>query len=310
MQFKFESDQEFQLKAIESIARLFDGQYYATGQFDLDGGDLTAIPNTIELDNDAILQNLQQVQADNGLSADEELLCIEETVSLLGEEEIVNFPNFSIEMETGTGKTYVYLRTIMELFRRYGLRKFIIVVPSVAVREGVIKTLNITQDHLRQLYDNPPYRFYAYDSSKMSQVRQFAGSDGVEIVVMTIDSFNRESNRIHQTMDQLQGDVPIHLIQATRPILILDEPQNMVSELRVRALAALNPIFALRYSATHRDPYNLAYRLTPAEAYQQGLVKRIEVDGVLQEDDVNQAFIQVNSIRNRNNRLTNSVGCS
>ena len=192
----------------------------------------------------------------------------------------------------------------MELYRRYGLRKFIIVVPSVAVREGVIKTLNITQDHLRQLYDNPPYRFYAYDSSKMSQVRQFSYSDGVEIVVMTIDSFNRESNRIHQTMDQLQGDVPIHLIQATRPILILDEPQNMVSELRVMALAALNPLFALRYSATHRDPYNLVYRLTPAEAYQQGLVKRIEVDGVLLEDDVNQAFVQVNKIENKNNRLT------
>ena len=304
MQFKFESNQDFQLQAIESVAKLFDGQRYTMGQFDLDGGSLTAIPNNLELDNDAILQNLQQVQVDNDLTADEELLCIEETVPLLGEEEVVNFLNFSIEMETGTGKTYVYLRTIMELFRRYGLRKFIIVVPAVAVREGVIKTLNITQDHLRQLYDNPPYRFYAYDSSKMSQVRQFAGSDGVEIVVMTIDSFNRESNRIHQMMDQLQGDVPIHLIQATRPILILDEPQNMVSELRVRALAALNPLFALRYSATHRDPYNLVYRLTPAEAYQQGLVKRIEVDGVLQEDDVNQAFIQVNSIRNKNNRLT------
>lgn len=304
MRFKFESDQEFQLKAIESVTKLFDGQYYTTGQFDLDVGGLTAIPNSLELDDDAILQNLQQVQTDNDLSADEELLCIEETVPLLGEEEMVSFPNFSIEMETGTGKTYVYLRTIFELFRRYGLRKFIIVVPSVAVREGVIKTLQITQDHLRQLYDNPPYRFYAYDSSKMSQVRQFAYSDGVEIVVMTIDSFNKESNRIHQTMDQLQGDIPIHLIQATRPILILDEPQNMVSELRVRALAALNPLFALRYSATHRDPYNLVYRLTPAEAYQQGLVKRIEVDGVLQEDDVNRVFIQVNSIRHRNNSLT------
>ena len=304
MQFKFESNQDFQLQAIESVTKLFDGQHYATGQFDLDVGGLTAIPNIVELDNDAILQNLQQVQSDNALPVDQELQCIEETVPLLGEEEIVNFPNLSIEMETGTGKTYVYLRTIFELFRRYGLRKFIIVVPSVAVREGVIKTLNITQDHLRQLYDNPPYRFYAYDSSKMSQVRQFAGSDGVEIVVMTIDSFNRESNRIHQTMDQLQGDVPIHLIQATRPILILDEPQNMVSELRVRALAALNPLFALRYSATHRDPYNLVYRLTPAEAYQQGLVKRIEVDGVLQEDDVNRVFLQVNSINNRNNRLT------
>ena len=304
MQFKFESNQEFQLKAIESVTKLFDGQRYATGQFDLNSESLGVIPNRLELDDDAMLQNLQQVQADNDLPADEELLCIDAKIPLFGEEKNVRFRNFSVEMETGTGKTYVYLRTIFELFRRYGLRKFIIVVPSVAVREGVIKTLQVTQTHLRQLYDNPPYRFYAYDSSKLSQVRQFAHSDGVEIVVMTIDSFNKASNRIHQTMDQIHGEIPIHLIQATRPILVLDEPQNMVSELRVKALAALNPIFALRYSATHRDPYNLVHRLTPAEAYQQGLVKRIEVDGVLQEDDANQAFVQVKSIQNRNNRLT------
>ena len=304
MQFKFESNQQFQIQAIESIAKLFDGQHFVTGQFDLNIDGLTAIPNSLEVDNDTILKNLQQVQTDNDLHMDEKLLCIDDSIPLLGEETDVSFPNFSIEMETGTGKTYVYLRTILELFRRYGLRKFIIVVPSVAVREGVIKTLKITKDHLRQLYDNPPYRFYAYDSSKISQVRQFAYSDGVEIVVMTIDSFNRASNRIHQTMDQLQGDIPIHLIQATRPILVLDEPQNMVSELRVKALAALNPLFTLRYSATHRVPYNLVYRLTPAEAYQQGLVKRIEVDGVLQEDDVNQPLVRVNNIQSRKNILT------
>ena len=304
MEFKFESNQQFQIQAIESMAKLFDGQHYVTGQFDLNIDGLTAIPNSLEVDNDTILKNLQQVQTDNDLHMDEKLLCIDDSIPLLGEKTDVSFPNFSVEMETGTGKTYVYLRTILELFRRYGLRKFIIVVPSVAVREGVIKTLKITKDHLRQLYDNPPYRFYAYDSSKISQVRQFAYSDGVEIVVMTIDSFNRASNRIYQTMDQLQGEIPIHFIQATRPILVLDEPQNMVSELRVKALAALNPLFTLRYSATHRVPYNLVYRLTPTEAYQQGLVKRIEVDGVLQEDDVNQPLIRVNNIQSRKNTLT------
>ena len=304
VQFKFESNQQFQIQAIESIAKLFDGQHFVTGQFDLNMDGLTAIPNSLEVDNDTILKNLQQVQTDNDLRLDEKLLCIDDNIPLLGEKTDVSFPNFSVEMETGTGKTYVYLRTILELFRRYGLRKFIIVVPSVAVREGVIKTLKITKDHLRQLYDNPPYRFYAYDSSKISQVRQFAYSDGIEIVVMTIDSFNRASNRIYQTMDQLQGDIPIHFIQTTRPILVLDEPQNMVSELRVKALAALNPLFTLRYSATHRVPYNLVYRLTPTEAYEQGLVKRIEVDGVLQEDDVNKPLIRVNNIQSRKNTLT------
>ena len=304
MEFKFESDQKFQLQAIESIAKLFDGQHYISGQFDLNERGLAAIPNVLQVDDDAILENLRQIQTDNDLAPDETLEYIESNIPLLGEKTDIHFPNFSVEMETGTGKTYVYLRTILELYRRYGLRKFIIVVPSVAVREGVIKTLEITQSHLRQLYDNPPYRYCAYDSSKLSQVRQFAHSDGVEILVMTIDSFNKATNIINQTTDRLDGETPIHLIQATSPILILDEPQNMVSELRVKALAALNPLFALRYSATHRDPYNLVYRLTPAEAYQQELVKRIEVDGVLQEDDANQPFIQVNDIQSRKNTLT------
>lgn len=304
MEFKFESNQQFQLQAIDSIAKLFDGQHFVTGEFNLDGEGLAAVPNCLEVDDDAILQNLQQVQADNGLSVDEKLEYIEADIPLFGEQTCVQFPNFSVEMETGTGKTYVYLRTILELYRRYGLRKFIVVVPSVAVREGVIKTLEITQSHLRQLYDNPPYQYHSYDSSKLSQVRQFSLSDSVEISVMTIDSFNKASNVIYQTTDWLQGEIPIHLIQATRPILILDEPQNMVSELRVKALAALNPLFTLRYSATHRIAYNLVYRLTPAEAYQQGIVKRIEVDGVLQEDDVNQPFVRVNNIQSRKNSIS------
>ena len=207
------------------------------------------------------------------------------------------FANFSVEMETGTGKTYVYIRTALELFRRYGLRKFIVVVPSVAVREGVLKTFEITEKHLRELYDNVPYRYYAYDSANLSQVRQFALSDGVEMMVMTIDSFNKASNVIRQTTDRLQGETPIHLVQATRPILILDEPQNMESELRVSALSALDPLFALRYSATHRNPYNLVYRLTPFEAYRQGLVKRIEVAGVEQEGNENQVFLRLDGIK-------------
>ena len=304
MQFKFESNQQFQLQAIESVAKLFHGQHFVTEGFNLDGEGLAAVPNCLEVSNDAIFKNLQQVQADNSLPVDENFEYIKADIPLFGEQTSVQFPNFSVEMETGTGKTYVYLRTILELYRRYGLRKFIIVVPSVAVREGVIKTLEITQSHLRLLYDNPPYQYHSYDSSKLSQVRQFALSDGVEIFVMTIDSFNKASNVIFQATDWFQGEIPIHLIQATRPILVLDEPQNMVSELRVQALAALNPLFALRYSATHRVPYNLVYRLTPADAYQQGLVKRIQVYGVQQEDDTNQPFVRVNTIQTKKNSLT------
>ena len=306
MKFKFESDQPFQLDAIESVAKLFDGQHHLGGELDFElGTGLAAIRNRLEVGSDALLQNLQEVQSENGLPVDVELEYIQENVKSLGKDKTVRFPNFSVEMETGTGKTYVYLRTVLELFRRYGLRKYVIVVPSVAVREGVIKTLDITQTHLRQLYDNPPYRYYVYDSAKLSQVRQFALSDSVEIMVMTIDSFNKASkNIIHQTTDRLQGETPIHLVQASHPILILDEPQNMVSELSVRALAALSPIFALRYSATHRNPYNVVYRLTPFEAYRQGLVKRIEVAGVEQADDVNQAYLKVDDIQSRKNTFT------
>ena len=305
MRFKFEANQDYQLRAIESVTNLLERQSHVQDEPDFTNGTLfAAVPNRMGLDDEVLLDNLQRVQAQNNINQDTSLEFIEEKITTAAGEKTVRFPNFSIEMETGTGKTYVYLRTILELFRCYGLRKFIVVVHSVAVREGVLKTLEITREHLSELYDNIPYRYYAYDSANPAQVRQFALSDSVEIMVMTIDSFNKASNVIRQTTDRLQGETPIHLVQATRPILILDEPQNMVSELRVKALAALYPLLALRYSATHRDPYNLIYRLTPYEAYQQELVKRIEVDGVLQEDDVNQPLVRVNNIQSRKNTLT------
>ena len=264
MKFKFESSQQFQLEAIESIVKLFEGQHYASGKLEFThGAGMAAVPNSLEIGDDKILQNLQQVQSENELPPDQTLEYIEEHVKVLEEKQSIRFPNFSVEMETGTGKTYVYLRTILELFLRYGLRKFVIVVPSVAIREGVLKTLQITQAHLRQLYDNPPHHYYTYDSARLALVRQFALSDSLEIMVMTIDSFNKPSNVIFHTTDRLQGDIPVHYIQATRPVLVLDEPQNMASKLRVKALAVLNPMFTLRYSATHRNPYNLVYCLTP-----------------------------------------------
>jgi type III restriction enzyme len=150
---------------------------------------------------------------------------------------------------------------------------------------------------LRALYDNVPYRHTVYDSKSIAKVRQFAQSDCVELLVMTIDSFNKEDNVIRQSTDRLQGATPLFLVQSARPVLILDEPQNMESEGRIRALASLDPLFALRYSATHRNPYNLVYRLTPFEAYRQSLVKRIQVASILKEDDFNQVFVRVEQIR-------------
>jgi len=305
MRFRFDANQEYQLQAIAAVVDLFEGQPRV--ELDLTAlalGPVPAVANRLDLDEAALLRNVQKVQSEQGLSADAEPQVIAEKIRTAQGSETARFPNFSVEMETGTGKTYVYLRTALELFQRYGMRKYIVVVPSVAIREGVLKTLQITADHFRALYDNPPYRYYVYDSANLSQVRQFALSNGVEIMVMTLASFNKAANVILQSTDRLQGETPIHLIQAARPILILDEPQNMESEKSIRALASLRPLFALRYSATHRNPYHLVHRLTPFEAYRQGLVKRIEVAGVEEVDSANLPFVRVDSIRSEKSSVT------
>ena len=305
MRFKFNADQEFQIRAIESVTRLLDGQPRIEPDMNFAlGAGFAAVSNHLDISSDLILNNLKAVQRDNSITEDETVACLEENIITFSGTKQIIFPNFSVEMETGTGKTYVYIRTALELFRRYGLGKYIIVVPSVAIREGVLKTLQVTESHLRALYDNIPYRYYAYDSANLSQVRQLALSDSVEMMIMTIDSFNKASNVIRLTTDRLQGETPIHLVQATRPILILDEPQNMESELRIKALAALDPLFALRYSATHRNPYSLIYRLTPYEAYRQGLVKRIEVAGVVKPADANKVFLRLDAVRTEKKTLT------
>ena len=299
MRFQFDGNQAYQLRAIEAVADLLRGQPRLAPDFDAFalGEVYGPVANRLDLPDDALLANLRAVQHRAGVPQDDTLLLIEEEIKTARGPVAARFPNFSVEMETGTGKTYVYLRTALELHRRYGLRKFIVVVPSVAVREGVLKTLKVTQEHLRALYDNVPYRFTSYDSRGIAKVRQFAGSDCVELLVMTIDSFNKDDNVIRRSLDGLQGATPLFLIQAARPVLLLDEPQNMESEARIRALASLHPLFALRYSATHRNPYNLVYRLTPFEAYRQGLVKRIEVDSVRKEEDHNQVFVRLDEVR-------------
>jgi len=305
MQFRFDAKQEFQLRAIEAVVDLFNGQpRLETGMtLEFESG-VAAVANRLDLDEAALLANLHAVQRRLILPEDAALQCLDDDIETAAEPRLARFANFSVEMETGTGKTYVYLRTALELYRRYGLRKYIVVVPSVAIREGVLKTLQVTERHLRELYHNAPYRYYVYDSANLTQVRQFAMSDGVEIMVMTIDAFNKASNVIHQSTDRLLGETPVHFVQASRPILILDEPQNMESELRIKALAALDPLFALRYSATHRNPYNLVYRLTPYEAYRQRLVKRIEVASVVNDSDAGRVFVQLLEVKTAKRTLT------
>ena len=305
MEFKFDATQEYQLDAIAAACGLLERQPYAPSQLVAPkGASFQVVANRLDLDEGALLANLNAVQAAHGIKPDGALELIEAEIETVSGNKQACFANFSVEMETGTGKTYVYLRTAHELFRRFGLRKFIVVVPSIAVREGVLKTSKITDKHLKELYGNPPYRFAVYDSANLSQVRTFALSDGLELMVMTIDAFARAENVIKLPTDMLQGETPIHLIQAARPVLILDEPQNMESENRVKALAALDPLFALRYSATHRNPYNVIYRLTPFDAYRQGLVKHIEVASVTEDDNANLPFIRVDDIMTKKRTLT------
>ncbi len=311
MELKFDAAQEFQIKAIEAIVRLFDGQtkFEADLKYVHDVG-FVGSPNRLDLVEEDILRNLREVQQSTGMSPSPRLEYIEEKIDTAGGKKEVKFPNFSVEMETGTGKTYVYIRTALELNKRYGFRRFIIVVPSIAIKEGVLKTFQITQRHFQELYGNIPYKFYSYDSSNLTQVRQFCSSSNLEFMVMTLDSFNKsiteesKGNVIRRPTDRLQGATPIHLVQASRPILILDEPQNMESERSIKALAALDPLCTLRYSATHRNPYNIVYRLTPADAYQQGLVKKIEVASVVKEEDVNQVFMRLDNIKAKKNTIT------
>ncbi|WP_019538867.1 DEAD/DEAH box helicase family protein [Proteiniphilum acetatigenes] len=297
MKLHFEPNLQYQLDAINSIIRLFEGQPMndSTLEFGVEEEStlnfIDGIANRLILSEEQILKNLQTVQEDNQVS-------------------VVKFldgMNFSVEMETGTGKTYVYLRTIYELYKQYEFKKYVIVVPSVAIREGVLKNLEITHEHFQNLYDNVPVHFRVYDSAKISSLRGFATGNNIEILIINIDSFAKDENIINKPNDRLNGQLPVEFIRAANPIVIVDEPQNMETDKRKKAVENLNPLFTLRYSATHRNLYNLVYSLNPVKAYDLGLVKQIEVDSVIEENSSNDAFISVESITAAKTKVTAKV---
>ena len=307
MKLQFDSKQDYQIDAIHSITDLFEGEGFTPADLTFTSeGSFAVMPNRLSIINDTLLRNLQALQRDNRVTVDDILKTISAEIETDTGRQAIQFPNFSVEMETGTGKTYVYIRTALELAQRYGMRKFIIVVPTVAVREGVLKTLEITKTHLSELYGNMPYRYTDYASGSISRLRHFAESNVVEFLIMTLASFNKDANIIRQKdRDQTYGIPPIFLVQRARPILILDEPQNFTSALSESALASLHPLFALRYSATHPKgkEFNRVYRLSPFEAYRRGLVKKIEVAGV-EQVDVAPAFIRVESVTSKKSVFT------
>ena len=228
MKLQFDPNQQYQLDAINTVVDIFADQSKdsdgAARHMD-QGGQLSleatiARGNSLVLDTVQIAENMRAVQQRNDILPDENDL-IDESSAV---ENLPHGMNFSIEMETGTGKTYVYLRTIHELHQRYGWKKFIVVVPSIAIREGVLKNLEITKEHFADLYNKPEMNYYVWDSKKTGQAREFATNATLQIMVITIDSFAKAQNVMNRQSDYGR---PLDFIKATHPVVILDEPQNM-----------------------------------------------------------------------------------
>lgn len=302
--FQFDPSQPYQLDAVNAVVDLIDGQpkdaekllltlrghaaLKETDQATLDL-DLTqevgAVGNNLVLERETVLSNLQRVQDRNGL----------EVVGKLYDAAL----DFDIEMETGTGKTYVYLRTIFELAKNYNFTKFIILVPSVAIREGVATSIRLMRDHFNGLYPGQPFDYSVYSGKNAEDVQAFATATNTQILVMTIDSIRGTANTriIHQTKDKLNGLRPLDYLKATHPVVIMDEPQNMESLLSQSAVGELNPVFTLRYSATHKKQRNVAYRLDPVDAHDLGLVKQIVVADVQQQGADAAPYIKLIEVR-------------
>lgn len=306
MKLHFEPKLDYQLSAIEAVCDLFRGQEICRSEFTVSRerdwiidqhvtDSHLGIGNRLTLLDDEILDNLNDVQLRNGLAPSSDLAS----------------GDFTVEMETGTGKTYVYLRTVFELNKRFGFTKFVIVVPSVAIKEGVYKTLQITEDHLRALYANVPFEFFLYDSSKLGQVRNFATSPHIQIMVVTVGAINKKDvNNLYKDSEKTGGEKPIDLIRATRPILIVDEPQSVDGGLQgsgKQALGMMNPLCTLRYSATHTDKHHMVYRLDAVDAYERKLVKQIEVASASIEGAHNKPYVRFISASNKRGTITAKI---
>lgn len=306
MKIKFDPNQSHQRRAWESAYGVFEGQELCKTTFSMpavrsDGG-LEAMwsnqtdkgyGNRLRLLDEELLENIRTIQLKNGLKQSTDLASCD----------------FTIEMETGTGKTYVYLRSILEMNKLYGFTKFIIVVPSIAIKEGVAKSLEMTEAHFKEQYDNVPFDHFVYDSGRLEQVRSFATNDYIQIMVINIDAFRKSftdpsketsANIIHRWNDKMQG-VPIDFIKSVNPIVIIDEPQSVDTTAKsAEAIKSLNPLCTFRYSATHVDKHNMLYKLDSIDAYDQKLVKQIEVASIEVKDGHNKAYIKLLAVDNKN----------
>lgn len=295
MKFKFESDLVHQQKAIDSIVGIFRGQEACSSPFTVPstglltkGSGETSIgtANRLMLTQEELLENVRSIQRTNGLR----------------ESKALGSMDFTVEMETGTGKTYVYLRTIYEMNKNYGFTKFVIVVPSIAIKEGVAKSIDMTKEHFKSLYDNAnTSEAFVYDSGDLPRLGHFADAAHIQIMIINIDAMRKNINKdgkegrlIHRRHDRMNGARPIDLIQLTNPVVIIDEPQSVDNTDKAKeSIAELNPLCCLRYSATHREQFNMMYRLDSIDAYMHELVKQIEVYSTQVDSGANTAYVKL-----------------
>jgi len=298
LQFKH---QKFQADAAKAVVDVFVGQPYLTPSYMMDRGeghyqmsvtdkeDFTGWGNqkiVPELSDGLILENLQKVQRDNQIKPSDKL---------------EGKFNLTIEMETGVGKTYTYIKTMYELNKHYGWSKFIVVVPSVAIREGVYKSFQVTQEHFAEEYGKK-VRFFIYNSSQLTEIDRFASDNSINVMIINSQAFNakgKDARRIHMKLDEFRSRRPIDIIAKTNPILIIDEPQSVEGKQTKENLKQFNPLMTLRYSATHKSDsiYNMVYRLDAMEAYNKRLVKKIAVKGITESGSTaTESYVYLESI--------------
>ena len=297
LQFKH---QKFQADAAKAVVNVFAGQPYLTPTYMIDKGagsyqqtleleDFTGWSNqkiVPELNDKIILENIQKIQRDNQ---------IKPSAKLEGRY------NLTIEMETGVGKTYTYIKTMFELNKHYGWSKFIIVVPSIAIREGVYKSFLMTQEHFAEEYGKK-VRFFIYNSAQLTQIDQFASDSSINVMIINSQAFNakgKDARRIHMELDEFRSRKPIDIIAKTNPIVIIDEPQSVEGKQTKENLKQFNPLMTLRYSATHKSDsiYNMIYRLDAMEAYNKRLVKKIAVKGITESGSTaTEGYVYLESI--------------
>jgi type III restriction enzyme len=293
--------QKFQEDATNAICNVFSGQPNETRKFLLDQGSSSSAAQSlfsdtqtgwanpqIHLREEDILKNLREVQKTNKILPSNKIETLTSKVEWDdGRKQTVVKPVFTIEMETGTGKTYTYIKTMYEMNARYGWSKFIIVVPSIAIREGVAKSFQITVDHFKEEYGKA-CRYFIYNSTRLNELEQFADDPGINAMIINTQAFNatgKDARRIYMKLDSFRSRRPIDVISSVNPIVIVDEPQSVIGvtggkNVTRDSLGKFNPLFYINYSATHRENFNMVYRLDAVDAYQRQLVKKITVKGI------------------------------